>query len=284
MNSFSGVEKALTVEIARQRSIVAAGGKVEHETLLWDERTGQVRPMRSKEESHDYRYFPDPDLPPLMVARERIEAIRADLPELPAVRRARLQEEYGLPAYDAAVLTASRPLADYYEAAARAVGDPKEASNWIMGPVLAAMKVRGEEADAFPVRPEALAELIAMVGDGTINRRATGKVLDEMLAEADARRAQLGTDAPEGTAATAPPLRSPAEIVEAKGWAQVSGGAELERWIDEALAAHPEELGRLRGGEKRLQGFFIGEVMKRSRGKADPKQVARLLGERAAGR
>jgi len=268
MNSFSGVERALAVEIARQRTVVAAGGQVEHETLLWDERRGDVRPMRTKEESHDYRYFPDPDLPPLQVSSALIEAVEAELPELPAARRARFREEYQLPAYDAGVLTARRPLAEYYEQTARATGEPKEASNWIMGPVLAAMKARGLEADAFPVRPSHLAELIELVGKGTINRNVAKDVLDRMLESARDEEGE-GSD-----------VRTAGDIVRDEGLAQVSDTGQLQAWVDDALAAHPEEVARFREGESRLQGFFMGEVMKRSRGKADPGEVARLLAER----
>ncbi len=268
MNSFSGVERALTVEIARQQDVIATGGQVAHQTLLWDERRGDVRPMRSKEESHDYRYFPDPDLPPLKVSEDLIEAVRARLPELPSARRARFREEYGLPSYDAGVLTARRPLADYYEDTARTSGEPKEASNWIMGPVLAAMNARNLEADDFPVRPAHLAELIDLVEKGTINRNVAKDVLGRML------------EAATGEGAESPAVKTPADIVREEGLATVSDAGQLEAWIDDALSAHPEEVARFREGEARLKGFFMGEVMKRSRGKADPGEVARLLTER----
>ncbi|MEX0842884.1 MAG: Asp-tRNA(Asn)/Glu-tRNA(Gln) amidotransferase subunit GatB, partial [Gemmatimonadota bacterium] len=261
MNSFSGVEKALRVEIARQIDIVRGGGAVDHQTLLWDERRGEVRPMRMKEESHDYRYFPDPDLPELMVGREWVEEERDRLPELPIPRRNRFVDEYGLPTYDAGVLTSDRALADFYEEVAGIVGDAKEASNWIMGPVLALMKSRGETADTFHVRPAGLSELIALVSDGTINRNAGREVLDEMVATG------------EGASA----------IVAEKDLVQVSDASLLDEWIREALEANPEEVERFREGERRLQGFFMGEVMKRSRGKADPKEVARSLGRALEG-
>jgi len=270
LNSFSGVERALEVELARQRRAVEAGGRVRAETLLWDEREGEVRPMRSKEESQDYRFVPDPDLPPLVLSREWIDGVGAGLPELPAVRRRRLREGYGLPAYDAGVLTADRGLADYYEAVAAAVGDPKEASNWVMGLVLAAARARGIEAGAFPVEAGALAELIALVGEGRINRRVAGRVLDEMLDRAAAGGAE---------AVGAEGAVRPGAIVEEKGWAQVGDEARIERWLEEVVAAHPEEWERLCAGEVRLRGFFIGEVMARSGGRADPKAVAWVVGE-----
>jgi aspartyl-tRNA(Asn)/glutamyl-tRNA(Gln) amidotransferase subunit B len=258
MNSFSGVEKALGVEIRRQEALLRRGGAVEHQTLLWDERRGTVRPMRGKEESHDYRYFPDPDLPPLHVPRERIDELAALLPELPATRRARFREAYGLPHYDAGVLTARRELADYYEEAVSLARDAKEVSNWVMGPVLSAMKESDAEAPGFPVPPEGLAELIGLVAQGRISRNVGKEVLGRMQATG----------------------RSAADIVEAEGLAQVSDVDELERWARDAVAAHPEEVRRFREGEERLKGFFMGELMKRSRGKADPREAARVL-ERA---
>jgi aspartyl-tRNA(Asn)/glutamyl-tRNA(Gln) amidotransferase subunit B len=258
MNSFSGMERALTAEIERQRSLVGSGGRVEPITLLWDERRGEVRPMRTKEESHDYRYFPEPDLPPLRVGPDRVEELRATLPELPARRRARFQERYGLPAYDAGVLTASRSLADYYEGVVEGGVDPKTASNWVMGPVLASLKEEEVGPEEYPVRPGALAELVGLAEDGRINRNVAREVLARMLATG----------------------RSAGEIVEAEGLARISDAEAVARWVEEALSAHPGELDRYRQGEARLQGFFMGEVMKRSGGKADPAEVRRLLAER----
>ncbi|MEX0856332.1 MAG: Asp-tRNA(Asn)/Glu-tRNA(Gln) amidotransferase subunit GatB [Gemmatimonadota bacterium] len=258
MNSFSGVEKAITVEVARQSRIVAEGGEVQHVTLLWDEARGEVRPMRSKEESHDYRYFPDPDLPPLVVGRDRIEAIRQALPELPAARRTRLEATYALPAYDAEVLTSSRSLADYFEAVADRSGDPKQSANWVMGPLLAVLKERGLDFESLSVSADGLAELLALVREGTISQGVAKDVLRKIF---DSGRAA-------------------ADIVQSEGLAQVRDVGQLEGWIDQVLDAHPDELTRFREGEKRLQGFFMGEVMKASRGKADPGEVARMLGRK----
>jgi len=255
MNSFSNVERALATEIRRQMEVVRAGGAVEHVTLLWDEARGQVRPMRSKEESHDYRYFPEPDLPPLVITAEKIEELRLQLPELPAARRARFELEYSLPAYDAEVLTASRDLADFYESVVRNHGDAKEVSNWVMGPLLGALKDRGLRVVELTVEPDALAELLRLVRDGVINRNVGKDVLHRMIDSG---------------------LRA-AEIVKAEGLTQVRDTSQLEGWVRDVLDRHPEEIGRFRGGEKRLQGFFMGEVMKASRGKADPAEVARLL-------
>jgi aspartyl-tRNA(Asn)/glutamyl-tRNA(Gln) amidotransferase subunit B len=259
MNSFSNVEKALLVEIARQEALVARGEPVEHVTLLWDEARAQVRPMRSKEESHDYRYFPEPDLPPLTVPESLIEGIRDDLPELPAARRSRLEAEYGLPAYDADVLTATRPVADYFESVAGGV-DPKQASNWVMGPVLALAKDRALDLESFPVSAEALVGLIRLVDDGTISQNVGKEVLVKML--------DTGLPAD--------------RIVADDGLAQVRDQSQLTGWVAEVLEAHPEEVARFKAGESRLQGYFMGQVMKASRGKADPGEVARLLARRLA--
>ncbi len=255
MNSFSNVEKALVVEIARQEALVRAGDRVRHLTLLWDDARGEVRPMRSKEESHDYRYFPEPDLQPLVVSAKSVEAVRAGLPELPSARRGRL-EGLGLPAYDAEVLTASRPLADYFESVAAGVGDPKQASNWVMGPVLALIKDRGLTLQQF-VSPSELVGLIALVRGGTISQSVGKDVLARML--------ETGL---------------PAErIVADEGLAQVGDEGQLAAWVQGVLDAHPAEIARFRAGEKQLQGYFMGQVMKASRGKADPGKVSRLLAE-----
>ena len=258
MNSFSNVEKALTVEIRRQKEIRTRGEAVEHLTLLWDESRGEVRPMRTKEESHDYRYFPDPDLPPLAVRASRIEDIRSGLPELPAERRSRLEREFGLAEYDASVLSSSRPLADYFEAAAVGREDPKQVANWVMGPVLALAKEEGVGLDRFPVTPERLVGLVDLVSGGTISQNVGKEVLRKM-----AERGQTAD-----------------RVVEEEGLTQVRDAAELDRWIEEVLSESPDEVARFRSGERRLQGYFMGQIMKASKGKADPGEVSRLLRQR----
>ena len=295
LNSFSGVERALEVEIARQVATVTAGGQVRHETLLWDERRQTVRPMRSKEESQDYRYFPDPDLPPVQVSPTWVEEIRRGMPELPEARRARFMEAYGIPAYDAGVLTSRRPLADFFEASVQARSEAfaegergegptrphgrsgpetegtkgpevaKEVANWVMGPILALANTRGEEVEALGLDPRAVAELVGLVATGRANRRAARTILERMV--------ESGSGGP----------GAPEAILEAEGLAQVSDAHRIEGWVHEVLEAHPDEVTRFLEGERRLQGFFMGEIMKRSRGKADPGEVARILGARLKG-
>ena len=265
LNSFSNVERAIDLEVARQVALVESDGVVRQETLLYDANRGELRSMRSKEESHDYRYFPDPDLPPLLVDPEHVKAVRAALPELPQARARRFQEAYGIPGYDAGVLTADRIVADWFEALAGVVvqtgsGDPKAASNWVMGPVLALLKERGVSIAALGIPPDRMAELIGMVSDGTISPAVGRKVLQMMALSHERPRA----------------------IVEMEGLAQVRDEGAVDGWIQQVMEAHPAEVRRYREGETRLRGFFMGEVMKASDGKADPKEVGRLLQERLA--
>jgi aspartyl-tRNA(Asn)/glutamyl-tRNA(Gln) amidotransferase subunit B len=257
VNSFSGVEKAVEIEIARQIALLESGGRVEQETLLWDDHRGRLRSMRSKEDSHDYRYFPDPDLPTLVLEESAVEAARLALPELPRARRDRFVSEYGLSAYDAGVLTQSSGTATYFEAVAEAAGDPKAAANWVMGPAQALMNERKEDASTFAVPASALAELVRLVADGTVSDTAAKKV--------------LGIVAEEGG--------SPSEVVEAQGLTQVRDDGQLAGWVSEVVEEHTDEVGRYRGGETRVLGFLMGQVMKRSGGKADPRRVNELLRE-----
>jgi aspartyl-tRNA(Asn)/glutamyl-tRNA(Gln) amidotransferase subunit B len=257
VNSFSGVEKAIELEAARQIDVLENGGTVEQETLLWDDHRARLRSMRSKEDSHDYRYFPDPDLPTLVLEDSEIEAARAALPEMPRARRDRFVSEYGLSPYDAGVLTQARATAEYFEEVARKAGDPKAAANWVQGPAQALMNERREDASTFPVPPAALADLIALVGNGTVSDGAAKKVLTIVAEE--------GGD--------------PKEIVEARGLTQVRDDGQLSEWVAEVVASHGEEVVRYREGEKRLLGFLVGQVMKRSAGKADPRRVNELLRE-----
>lgn len=255
VNSFSGIERALEIEIARQREVLDAGGRIEQQTLLWDDHRGTVRPMRSKEESHDYRYFPDPDLPPLLIKSEALDDARAELPELPAARRTRFMEAYALSEYDAGVLTQARATAEYFETVAQGARDPKLAANWVMGPVQALMNERGEDPERFPVRASRIVEVLGLLKEGVVSDSAAKKVL-----------ALLPDDET--------PVR---EIVEREGLVQVRDAARLETWVAEVLEAHPEEADRYRAGEKKILGFLMGRVMGRSKGQADPRQVSELL-------
>ena len=257
VNSFSGIEKALEIEIARQIELLESGGAVEQQTLLWDDHRGRLRPMRSKEESHDYRYFPDPDLPPLVLSDGLVDDARAALPELPRARRERLIERLGLTPYDADVLTQSAAGADYYEEVVALVAEPKVAANWGMGAVQALMNTRGEDASDFPVRPATLAELIGLVQNGMISDGVAKSVL---TAVADGEGA-------------------PRDIVAARGLEQVRDVDQLAIWVRDVIEAHGEEAARYRAGESRVLGFLVGQVMKRSAGKADPKRVNELLRE-----
>jgi aspartyl-tRNA(Asn)/glutamyl-tRNA(Gln) amidotransferase subunit B len=258
MNSFSGVERALEVEFARQCAVLDAGGEVPQQTMLWDANSGTVRPARSKEESHDYRYFPEPDLLPLVLAAEEIDAIRRTMPELPRDRQKRFANDYGLAPDDVELLTASPALADYYEHVARAHGDYKAAANWVKGEVLAALRTSGEDIAHFSVRPRDVAELLDLVRDGRISRTAAKQVFASMV--------RTG--------------KPPAEIVAREGLSRIDDAEALARWLDEVLAENPAEAARFAKGERKLQGVLVGLVMKRSKGAADPKRVNQLVSER----
>jgi aspartyl-tRNA(Asn)/glutamyl-tRNA(Gln) amidotransferase subunit B len=261
LNSFANVERALRYEVDRQARILASGGQVRQETLLWDAAEGRARTMRTKEESHDYRYFPEPDLPALVLPPGLVDSLRRGLPELPADRVTRLQAEYGIPAYDAGVLTASRALADYFEAVARTAGDAKAASNWVMMDVLGWLNEHGRTIASPPVTADALGELIRLVGDGTVSASMGRTVFGRMAATG----------------------RSAAEIVTVEGLAQVRDEGQLAAWVDEVVQSHPDEARRLAEGEDRLMGFLMGRVMRLSAGKADPRRAAQLLRDRVAG-
>jgi aspartyl-tRNA(Asn)/glutamyl-tRNA(Gln) amidotransferase subunit B len=251
LNSFANVERALEAERVRQQELLENGGTVGQVTLLFNAAAGTVRPMRTKEESHDYRYFPDPDLPPLVLPPEWIEEIRGELPELPAAKRARLMSAFGLPSYDAGVLASERVIAAYFEAVVAAGAAPKAAANWILGEGMTGYNETGR----FAVAPPDLVALIGLVEQGTVSHQAAKKVFAEMASAGG----------------------NPFEIAQRLGLVQVRDAGALERWVDEVLAAHPKEVERYRAGETRLLGFLTGQVMKRSRGKADPKGVQPIL-------
>lgn len=255
VNSFRYLQKAIEFEIGRQIDVLEQGGRVVQETRLFDAAQGKTYSMRSKEEAHDYRYFPDPDLPPLVVSSTRLEEARVALPELPDARRARLMTQFGLPAYDADVLTQSKELADYFEATASASGLPKAASNWVMGEVLRTMKERVVSVADVPITPEALARLLRLVDAGTISSTVAKDVFATMY--------ETG--------------RAADEIVASEGLAQVSDTSAIEPHVMAVLADHPDVVAEIRAGKDRKFQFLVGQVMKASKGKADPKVVTDLL-------
>jgi aspartyl-tRNA(Asn)/glutamyl-tRNA(Gln) amidotransferase subunit B len=255
LNSFRHVARAIEHEIARQVAVVESGGAVVQETLLWNPDRGETVPMRSKEEAHDYRYFPEPDLPPLEVSAEWVDEARRSLPELPAERRRRFVAEYALPGYDASVLTQERDLADYFEAAARASGNAKAASNWVMTEILRKLKEDERPLAASPVAPAALAGLVRLVDSGTISGRIAKDVFERMWA--------TGEDA--------------GAIVEREGLTQLSDETALEAVVAEVVAGSPEQAASYRGGKAAALGWFVGQVMKKTEGRANPRRVNELL-------
>jgi aspartyl-tRNA(Asn)/glutamyl-tRNA(Gln) amidotransferase subunit B len=255
MNSFRYVEKALEYEIKRQITLLEGGEKVVQESRLWDEDQERTISMRGKEEAHDYRYFPDPDLVPLEVSEAWIEDIRGTLPELPAEKRDRFVDQYGIPEYDAGILTASRALADYYEECIRLSGEAKMVSNWIMGDLLRELKKDDREIEECPVTPKHLASMLKMIKDGVISGKIAKTVFEEMYRSG----------------------REPEKIVQEKGLVQLTDSGEIQRVIQGVLEENPKLVEDYREGKEQLLGFFVGQVMKATRGKANPKLVNELL-------
>lgn len=257
MNSFRHVERALSYEIERQRRVLEEGGEVVQETRLWDPQRGVTVPMRGKEEAHDYRYFPDPDLVPLVIPEEWIEEVRRSLPELPLQRKERFVSQYGIPEYDAGLLTSSKALADYYERCVELFPEPKQVSNWVMGELLRLLNEAGKEPEQCPLPPEDLAELLDLVKDGTISGKIAKEVFEEMF--------HTG--------------RKARQIVKERGLEQITDEAFLKEVVLKVLSEHPQEVDAYRKGKEKLLGFFVGQVMKATRGKANPQLVNRLLKE-----
>jgi aspartyl-tRNA(Asn)/glutamyl-tRNA(Gln) amidotransferase subunit B len=255
VNSFRYLEKALEYEIDRQREVLRGGGRVLQETRLFDAGSGRTFSMRSKEEAHDYRYFPEPDLPPLVVDAARVSAVRETMPELPEARRRRFVAQYGIPEYDAGVLTQSAALADYFERAAAAAGHAKSASNWIMGEVSRVLNERRLDIADFPVAPESLAGLLALVENGTISSAIAKDVFARMVETGRAAR----------------------EIVEAEGLAQIGDEGAIVQAIRDVMTRHGDAVAQYRSGKQQTFGFLVGQVMKATRGKANPKLANQLL-------
>jgi aspartyl-tRNA(Asn)/glutamyl-tRNA(Gln) amidotransferase subunit B len=262
LNSFRFVERAINYEVARQIGLLESGGKVVQETRLYDPDKGETRPMRSKEQANDYRYFPDPDLLPVKLDAAFIEAVRATLPELPDQKAARFASQYGLSAYDAGVLTASRELADYYEEVARTVPkEPKLAANWVMGELAARLNRDGLEVAAARVAAAGLGALVLRIADRTISGNIAKEVFEVMWSE--------------GSSAD--------QVIEARGLRQITDSGAIERAIDEVMAKNPGQLAEYRGGKDKLFGFFVGQVMKATGGKANPAQLNELLRRKLKG-
>lgn len=255
VNSFSAVERSLQSEFERQCGMLDRGEAVSQETMLWDAARGTVRPARSKEESHDYRYFPDPDLPPLVLDPEYVERLRRSLPELPQKLRDRFTNDFGLNESELDAVTADSRLATYFEGVARAHGDANSAAKWVMGEVSAALNETGARIDKFPIHPPQLAELLDMIRDGKLSHTAAKTVFTAMR-----------------TAGKAAPVVA-AQI----GLTQVGDDSQIEQWIAQVFAELPGETARFRAGEKKLTGVLVGAVMKKSGGRADPKKVNVLL-------
>ncbi|MBW2090967.1 MAG: Asp-tRNA(Asn)/Glu-tRNA(Gln) amidotransferase subunit GatB [Deltaproteobacteria bacterium] len=255
MNSFRHVARALEYEIRRQQAVIEDGEEVIQETRLWNESKGVTESMREKEESHDYRYFPDPDLTPIVIDDKWIEDIRRTLPELPTAKRDRFIREYELPENDAEILTSSRALADYFEASLKTFNQPKIVSNWIMSELMRELKADEQELENCPVKPGQLGALLKLVQDGKISGKIAKAVFSEMY--------QTGKD--------------PEEIVSEKGLEVVSDKSQLESIIEGIMDDHAQQVAEYRAGKEKLLGFFVGQVMKHTKGQADPKIVNTLL-------
>ncbi|HFC09785.1 MAG TPA: Asp-tRNA(Asn)/Glu-tRNA(Gln) amidotransferase subunit GatB [Chloroflexi bacterium] len=258
LNSFRVLEQAVTQEIARQSELLKRGEPVVQQTMGWDEARGVTVPQRSKEEAHDYRYFPEPDLPPLEVAPEWVDALRAELPELPHARYHRFQEAYGLNAYSADVLTAERAVADYFEEAVRAAGErvsPQTVANWVTGELFGLMNQAGVGIEAVKVPPQALADLLQRIAAGEINNNTAKSVLAEMFQSGQSAEA----------------------IIAARGLRQVSDEAAIQTWVEQVLAEHPAELQTYLNGKEGVANFLFGQVMRLARGQANPQVVRQVL-------
>ncbi len=255
INSFKFLEKAIDYEIRRQVKVLEEGGRILQETRLWDSSLGITQSMRTKEEAHDYRYFPEPDLVPISVNQDIINEIRYTLPELPDEKKNRLTEQYGLPESDAELLTSERAVADWFEAAVSSGGDPKSVSNWMMGELMRLLNEENESIESCKMRPEQLSGMLMLINKGTISGKIAKTVFYEMY--------KSGKDAE--------------SIVKEKGLVQISNEDALAIAVDEVLSRNPNEVERYKAGDEKLLGFFVGKVMKATKGKANPQMVNDLL-------
>ena len=255
INSFKFVEKALEYEIKRQIKVLDDGGKVIQETRLWDSSRGITESMRGKEEAHDYRYFPDPDLVPIIVDQKWIDGIKTSLPELPDIKRERFVSEYGLPANDADFLTCDKPVADWFEGSVNLGGQPKNVANWMMGDLMKLLNEESRSIEDCPLKPGQLVEMLKLMDNGTISGKIAKTVFEEMY--------KTGKNAE--------------VIVREKGLVQISDTGAIEQAVDDVIAKNPAEVERFNAGEEKLTGFFVGQVMKITKGKANPQIVNELL-------
>jgi aspartyl-tRNA(Asn)/glutamyl-tRNA(Gln) amidotransferase subunit B len=260
LNSFRFLKQAIDYEVARQVGVIESGGRIHQETRLFNSETGETVSMRSKEDAHDYRYFPEPDLAPLRVSEKWLNEVRQAMPELPAVKRSRFIESYGLREYDAQVLTATRAISEYFEEVARVSGDPKMAANWVMGDLAGLLKAADKEITESPVSAQHLGELIALIVKGELTGKLAKDVLAKMLESGDA----------------------PSVIVEREGLKTISDSGALEKIVDDVIAASPKQVEQYRSGKVTVIGYLVGQVMKVSRGQADPAAVNELLKARLA--
>jgi aspartyl-tRNA(Asn)/glutamyl-tRNA(Gln) amidotransferase subunit B len=258
LNSFRSVELAIKAEVLRQSELVDDGRKVEQATMAYDVARDRTRVLRLKENSDDYRYFPDPDLVPLVIDPAFIEQVRSELPELADARCERFQSDFGLPLYEATVLTGSRALADFFEAALVGGGDARAVANWILRDVLAALNERELEIEDSALRPGDLATLISLVEEGRTTARSARGLIPELV--------EQGGD--------------PTALIAERGLEAVSDSGTLERVVDEVIAENPDDFEQLRAGEQKVMNFLMGQVMKKTRGKADPAAVRKILGNR----
>ncbi len=261
INSFRFIKQAIEYEVERQIDLIEGGGKVVQETRLFDSDTGMTRSMRGKEDAHDYRYFPDPDLVPLVISPEWIEEVRATLPELPEIKRGRFVDELGMSDYDAGVLASDRALADYFDACVALGSDAKSCANWIMGELLRKLKETDTEITDVPITPEHLTGLLARIADNTISGKIAKTVFEKMW--------QKGQTAD--------------QIIDAEGLKQVTDSGAIEGLVDEVIAANPDQVAEYLGGKDKLIGFFVGKVMQASQGKANPGMVNQLLKKKLTG-
>lgn len=258
MNSFRNVERAINYEIKRQTELIEDGEKIIQQTLLWDADLNEAFPMRSKEDSHDYRYFPEPDLFPVVINEKWKKEIALNMPELPDARKERFIKDFSLPSYDAVILTQSRLVAEYYEAVVKSTDDYKSASNWVMVDILKILNETKSGIDEFPVPPSYIAELINIINDGTISSKIAKDVFAAMISE----------------------NKAPSVIVKEKNLVQITNTDEIEKLIEGVLLKYPKEVEECRSGKDKVLGFFVGQIMKESKGKANPALVNKILKEK----